>query len=387
MKNIDLENINDSVNTSQIDLAYEMTKSIDDDFIEYVYRGNFSENITLYILNLTEAKFVNDKDAHKKQKRISYLLIESLQNVIRHGDKPENSELDSESLLVIQKTKHSIYITTGNIIKNSNIKKLNDYLTSIKKSSKEELDKKYNKTLLDGIITEKGGGGLGLLTMIRRANGNFKYDFKKLDDNYSYYYYQIQITLNEGNSTNKDSLELISLKRILKFHDLLNKENILLNFNGSFAFKNLENILPFIESHSIGGKEIKQRVFDLTVKTIKNIVKYADNFSENQNSSRKNGRGVFLLSNKNGKLFLTAGNLILNKKTILLSNKINIINETDSGSLIKIRDYLEKFYSFKETKQPDLSLINMKLKNKSNINYTFKRIDSNISYFILQLVI
>lgn len=385
MIDTNLENINNDVNISQIDLAYDMTKSIDDDFIEYVYRGNFSENITLNILNLTEAKFVNDKDSHKKQKRISYLLIESLQNVIRHGDIPVNSELDSESLLVIQKTKNSIYITTGNIIANNNIKKLNDYLTSIKEATKEELDKKYNKTLLDGIITEKGGGGLGLLTMIRRAKGKFKYDFKKLDDSYSYYYYQIQITLKEEHG-NISCINLISLDRIAKFHDILNKENVLLNFNGSFAFKNLEDILPFIESHSIGGKEIKQRVFDLTVKTIKNIVKYADNF-DSVESTNRNGRGVFILSNKNGKLYLTAGNLILNKKTVLLSNKINIINNTDPASLIKIRDYLEQFYSYSETKQPDLSLINIKLKNKSNINYTFKRINSDISYFILQLVI
>jgi len=386
MENKELENINTSVNKSQIDLAYEMTKSIDDDFIEYVYRGNFSENITLNILNLTEAKFINDKDAHKKQKRVSYLLIESLQNVIRHGDTAKDKNVNNESLLVIQKTKKSIYITTGNIIEHKNIKELNDYLISIKEASKEELNKKYNKTLLDGIITEKGGGGLGLLTMIRRAKGKFKFDFKKINDSYSYYYYQIQITIIEDNNQT-ENLELISLDRISKFHDLLNKENILLNFNGSFAFKNLENILPFIESHAIGGQDIKQRVFDLTVKTIKNIVKYADNFSKNVELANKNGRGVFILSNKDGKLFLTAGNLILNKKTVLLSNKINIINQTDHNSLIKIRDYLEKFYSFSETKQPDLSLINMKLKNKSNINYTFKRIDKNLSYFILQLVI
>ncbi len=385
MKDTELHNIETSVNQSQIDLAYDMTKSIDEDFIEYVYRGIFSEDITLNILNLTEAKFVNDNDAHKKQKRISYLLIESLQNVIRHGDVPEDKNLNKESLLVIQKTKDSIYITTGNIIKNENIKKLNDYLTSIKNSSKKEITEKYNKTLLDGIITEKGGGGLGILTMIRRTGGRFKYEFKKINDNYSYYYYQIQITLS-NNFIEKENFDLISLDRISKFHNLLNEENIILNFNGSFAFKNLENILPFIETHSIGGKEIKQRVFDLTVKTIKNIVSYADNFSKDSDKS-KNGRGVFLLSNKNGKLYLTAGNLILNEKTILLSNKINIINDTDPKSLIKIRDYLQQFYSLSESKQPDLSLINMKLTNKSNINYIFKKIDSYISYFILQLVI
>ncbi len=385
MKDIGSKTTDTSINKTQIDLAYEMTKSIDEDFIEYVYRGNFSEDITLNILNLTEAKFVNDNDAHKKQKRISYLLIESLQNVIRHGDTPHDSNIGSESLLVIQKTHDSIYITTGNIIENDNIKALKEYLTKLKNFNKEELNKEYNKTLLNGIITEKGGGGLGLLTMIRRTEGRFQFDFKKLNDEYSYYYYQIQIILKTDSKS--DDTKLISLNRIAKFHDLLNKENVLLNFNGSFAFKNLENILPFIESHSIGGHEVKKRVFELTVKTLKNIIAFADDFQEDDETSIKNGKGVFLLSKKDGKLFLTAGNLILNEKTVLLGNKINIINNTHPDSLIKIKDYLEHFYSFEKTKQPDLSLIHMKLKNNSNINYIFKRINSKVSYFILQLVI
>jgi len=374
-----------SINQTQINLAYKMTKSIDEDFIEYVYRGDFSENITLNILNLTEAKFVNDIDAHKKQKRISYLLIESLQNVIRHGDTPSDNSIDSESLLVIQKTKNSIFISTGNIIENKNIKKLKAYLDKLRNFNKKDLTKEYNKILLNGVISDKGGGGLGLLTMVRRTDGKFKFDFKKINDKYSYYYYQIQIMLS--NDFEDNGLNLTSLSRISKFHDILNKENILLNFNGSFAFKNLENILPFIESHSIGGAEIKKRVFDLTVKTLKNIIAYADNFQEDEKTSYKNGKGVFLLSKKEGKLFLTAGNLIRNEKTVLLENKINIINDTDEDSLLKIKDYLEHFYSFKDTKQPDLSLINMKLKNNSNINYVFKRINSKVSYFILQLVI
>ena len=84
---------------------------------------------------------------------------------------------------------------------------------------------------------------------------------------------------------------------------------------------------------------------------------------------------------------MTAGNLILNEKALILKNKINIINKTECDSLTKIRDYLEQFYSSEKIDRPDLSLIDMKLKNKSNINYVFNRINTKTSYFILQLVI
>jgi hypothetical protein len=221
---------------SQIDLAYEMTKFVDEDFIEYVYRGNFTESITVNILNLTEAKFVNDADIVNSKKRISYLLIESLQNVIRHHDKIDEDNVKSKSLFVIQKTSDSIYITTANIIKNKKVPALDEYLKKISGLNPEELKKEYHRILHDGVISDKGGGGLGIVTMARRADGHIKFKFEEIDDKYSYYYFQIRLILNERPES--ESSKLVDLERISKFHLILNKENILLNFNGSFAFKN-----------------------------------------------------------------------------------------------------------------------------------------------------
>lgn len=375
-------------NIKQIDLAYELTKYIDEDYFEYVYRGYFSENITENILNLNNAKFLNDTDAFAYRNRISYFLIESLQNVIRHQDMPDNQNVDDEGLLVIQKTKNSIYITTANVICNKNIPVLEAYLKKIKELNPKELKAEYQKILLDGIISEKGGGGLGLITMARRTDGHIKFKFKKINDDFSYYYYQIQLILNEEKN-NEGVFELISLKRISKFHELLNTENILLNFNGSFAFQNLESLLPIIESHSIGDKLVKQKVFDLTVKLISNIIDFADEFIlDEPDTGMRNSRGVFLLSKINGNLFLTAGNVILNEKTIILGNKINIINKTKEESLIKIKDYLDEFYKSHIFHKPDINLIDMRLKNNCNkIKYIFKEINQKTSYFILQLVI
>lgn len=375
-------------NIRQIDLAYELTKYIDEDYFEYVYRGYFSENITENILNLNNAKFINDSEAFAYRNRISYFIIESLQNVIRHRDMPDNQNVDDESLLVIQKTNNSIYITTANVISNENIPVLEAYLKKIKKLNPEELKAEYQKILLDGVISEKGGGGLGIITMARRTDGHIQFKFKKINDAFSYYYYQIQLILKK--EENKEGVsELISLKRISRFHELLNTENILLNFNGSFAFQNLESLLPVIESHSIGGKLVKQKVFELTVKLIRNIIDFADEFIKDEpDTGLRNSRGVFLLSKINGNLFLTAGNVILNEKTRILGNKINIINNTKEESLIKIRDYIDEFFKPDISNKPDINLIDMRLKNNCNkIKFIFKEINQKTSYFILQLVI
>lgn len=375
-------------NISQAELAYDLTKYSDKDYFEFVYRGHFSENITENILSLNEAKFVSDEETSAYRNRISYFLIESLQNVIRHQDIADNNNISDEGLLVIQKTNNSIYITTANVISNENIPALENYLKKIKTLTPQELKKEYQKILLDGVITEKGGGGLGIITMARRTDGHIQYKFKKADDNFSYYYYQIQIIINDKKDKT-GSCDLISLERISAFHDLLNNENILLNFNGTFAFKNLESLLPVIESHSMGGKLLQQKVFDLTVRLIKNIIDFADDFyGDDKKSEIRDSRGVYLLSNQKGKLFLTAGNVILNKKSVILKNKIDMINKISESSLIKIRDYLSEFFKSDISKKPDINLIDMRLKNNGNkIKHTFKKINEKVSYLILQLII
>ncbi len=380
--------IEKETNVSQIDLAYKMTESVDEECVEYVYRGNFSEKITESILGLTDAKFVNDKDVSGSRKKISSILIEALQNVIRHQDKSEDEDVDNKSLFVIQKTKDSIFISTGNVIENKNILELEQYLSEIKSHNNESLKKAYQKKMTDGIISEKGGGGLGIIGMARRTKGRVDYYFKKINDSYSYFYFQIRLVFSD---TFKKVIndKLFNLKRISKFHDLLNEENILLNFNGSFAFENLTHLLPIIESHSIGGDKIKKKVFDFTVKALRNIIDFADKFEDEKGNTpkKRNSRGVFLLNKKGKKLYLTAGNLILNDKAIILGSKIRIINKTNPDGLIKIRDYIEQFYAFDVSKKPDLNLIDMKLKNDNNIYYLFKNINPKTSYFILQLVI
>ncbi len=382
-----MKNETDYYNINQINLAYELTKYVNEDYFEYIYRGHFTEKIAENILYLNEAQFLSKPETSVYKSRISYFLIESLQNVVRHQDFPDTDDISDESLLVIQKTNNSFFITTSNVISNKNIPKLESYLKKIKSLDSDSLKKEYQKILLDGIISEKGGGGLGIITMTRRTEGHLKYKFNKINDDYSYYYYQIQLLINEDINEVDSVNELTALDRIIKFHKVLNSENILLNFNGSFAFKNLKSLLPVIESHSLGGKLIKNKVFELTVKLIKNIIDFADDLSE-ETENEKKSRGVYLLSKENGKLFLTAGNAVLNEKTIVLGNKISIINNTSEISLVKIRDYLDEFFKRDISKKPDINLIDMRLKNNCNkIKYGFYKINEKFSYFILQLMI
>lgn len=176
-------------------------------YTEYIFKGNIDEDVIDNILKLTN--FI-DYDNNKK---IAYILIESLQNVLRHND----SKLfnDKDSLCVVQKSNGSIYITTANIIKNERIEDFRKYLTKIKSSTKTELKKQYNEVLLSSSLSNTGG--LGIITMARRSD-ELNFDFKPINKYFSYYYFQVKLISKKG-------------KRIRKQNKRTKLENISVFFN------------------------------------------------------------------------------------------------------------------------------------------------------------
>jgi len=373
-------------NNAQIKLVYELAKSVRDEYFEYFYRGHFTAKITESILSLTEAKFTHDRDAAKIKKKISFVMIECLQNITRHQDSPNDSKIKDSGMFVLQRTRNKVIVTTGNIILNDKISDLEGHLLKIRDLNQDELKIYYQEVLSNGIISEKGGAGLGLIAMARRTNGKIDFKFKNIDETYSYFYLQNAMELEESDGLSENVESLLSLERLSKFHDLLNIENVLLNFNGEFAFDKLETILPILEAQNAVENNSKQTAYDLTVKLLKNIIYFADNEFDNGDGKRSN-RGIFLLSKKDENVFLTAGNYILKSKALILRNKIDLMNKTSVESLVKINKYLKEFFLLDESKNPDLSLLDMKLKSKNDLFYSFTSVNETRSFFTLQIVV
>lgn len=376
-------------NIEMMDLVNKMARNTKDEYFEYIYRGNFTPEITQNIINLTANKFYVDTSTKTIRKRITFIMIECLQNITRHQDKPAKSPLEETDLFILQKFKNIVYVSAANIIKNENILGLKEKLDLVVKLNPDELKAYYKAALSNGEVSDKGGAGLGILSMARRTDGHVFYKFKKIDDQYSYFYIQNRIYTSEEESVSEVA-DMVSLDRISKFHLLLNKENILLNFNGAFAFDNLESILPILESQIAGGEhETKTATFELTVKLLKNIIFFADNSNGFMGKSvnNENTRGVFLLCKQDNKIYLTTTNYIENKKIRQLKNKIDLINNLEKSGLLKVRNYIGEFLISDEKTKPDLSLLDMRIKSNNKIFYKTQKVNNKVSLFVIQVIV
>ena len=157
--------------------------------------GTFTQDILISIVSLVEHALVQNGEYTQLQKRLSYLVIESIQNIIYHSSKlPDANQL---AYIVVTKNKLGYNMYASNSLETRNIYSLESKLDEFLSVKKDILSKVFASKIQDPIINEKGHGGLGLLTMVSKAGKDFKYEITKVSKNYSLFY--IELKLNYKN--------------------------------------------------------------------------------------------------------------------------------------------------------------------------------------------
>lgn len=378
-----------SAHEKHLKLAFELKKDIQKDNFEYTYRGLFSHNIITKILDLSEANLKKAEDAKKIRKRIYFVMMECLQNITKHQDEVEDSTVDSNGIFILQKTANSYLITTGNLIEAVNIEPLRTKLEKINHLDADELRDYYSEIMTQGEISDKGGAGLGLVAMARKSAKKLLFDFKKINEDFSYFYLRTEIDISSETSDTLKNTNLQSFEEAKQLHEILNREKILLNFNGSFDEDYIINFLSIFGSQIKGHKNIKEKVFYLMVQMLQNIVYYADKYVNNNRHSKGWKPGIFFLGESDNykQYYLTAGNYIEREKVDDLKQRISYVNNLFEKELDEYYRKALDNYKPGSPKNHDLSIIEMRLKSENKLYFYFFDVDERYSFFTLQTMV
>ncbi len=364
-----------------LNFVLTLFKAMQKDNLGYVYRGRFTQDITDNILALTENKLEKEEQSSKIKKRVYSILVECLQNITRHQDDAKVDLPDNNGLFVIQKHDEKYFITTGNLVLNSNIDYIKNLIETINSLEKEELKEYYKMVLEDGSLSSKGGAGLGLIDMARKSGNKLLYQFRPVDDNSSFFYLHTIPSL-EGlhlNAENKND----SLNNIINIHNTLNKENILLVSNGPFNQESLMILLGSLEGQMTGTASHKKKVFYIIVEMLQNIVKHGFN----PDSNKQGVLGIFILGEHQGHYTITTGNYVDINKFGRLKEKLENIN---SLSKEKLDEYYNKClfdFEINSSKKTGLGIIDLRIKSGNPISYNFNKVSDLSCFCSLQTTI
>ena len=136
----------------------DITRAIHDKMVKerllFVYRGDITDKNSLPLITLLENEMKEDSFGFIGQKRLFMFVLESLQNIAKHGDHHQYGEM---SLVSFSKTDDGYTITAGNIIASENVVDLKKRLDEVNNLDTKDTKDLYRQILSTSEFSRKRG--------------------------------------------------------------------------------------------------------------------------------------------------------------------------------------------------------------------------------------
>ncbi len=177
--------------------VFKQYERMQDSNIMLSFKGEVSFDLVKSVLDIIEGRLDLIEHNPKTKKKVFNVLVECLQNLVHHIEETEvdfaGIDHGKTALLMIWMDPNAYNVATGNYVLNENVEKLDKWLQEINSNSRDELRDLYKQVLNNGLFSVKGGGGLGFIDIARKSGQKLDYQFKRIDDKYSFFSFQIHV--------------------------------------------------------------------------------------------------------------------------------------------------------------------------------------------------
>jgi len=181
--------------SDKLDL-YNFNNQMERHNVMLCFKGAVTSELLSSILGIMESKMENIEETPKIRKKVFNVLVECLQNLYHHIDKfpDDDCGMDFKSaIFMMGKMEDHYLITTGNFILSENVDKLKTKLDYINGLEKDELKAYYKEVLNNGQMSNKGGGGLGMIDIARKSGQKLDYSFSHINDKNSFFSLNVKV--------------------------------------------------------------------------------------------------------------------------------------------------------------------------------------------------
>lgn len=117
-------------------------------------------------------------------RKIFFISVETLQNMLIHGHK--NNQGEQHNFFLLVKNGVKMNVVSANLIANTAVDAIEKQINVINSFDDEKALKAYYiEHLENNTMSEKGGAGLGFITIGMKSGNKLKVDFEKINDQFS----------------------------------------------------------------------------------------------------------------------------------------------------------------------------------------------------------
>lgn len=185
----------------------------------------------------------------------------------------------------------------------------------------------------------------------------------------------------EFTNNNRRFLKMADLDYVAKFHDHLDRAQIMLAYDGVLSSEIVEAFISRlkqdIEAIDVPKKE-RKRFFSIVVECIQNIAKHG-NVSE-----LKDANFLVVVEKEQNTLKISTGNVVKSESEEMIQQLINYVNTKNEAELKALYKEGVRNNTLSEKGEASLGLIDIARKSSKKLQYQFKKIDEKSSYFLFQ---
>jgi hypothetical protein len=155
-----------------------------DETILVSHYGELSQSVISNLEGSVEQKITSLDISKGPIKKIFFISVETLQNMLLHGQK--NNEGEQHNFFILVKNGVKLKVISSNLVANTSIPSLEKQINTINSFDDEkELKAYYLEHLENNTMSEKGGAGLGFITIGMKSGNKLQVEFQKINDQFS----------------------------------------------------------------------------------------------------------------------------------------------------------------------------------------------------------
>ncbi len=361
---------------------HDFLRLIEDDNLSLFYRGDFADDITIRLIDLSESHFKEGKEQMSIKKKVSFLMAECFQNVIRYGEELTIKDFQKEQsgYFMTRNYYNKFYIASGNLVEQSKIKLLKDKIENINKLGKEELKQLYMKVLGKEEFTSKGGAGLGLIEMARKSGRKLQAEFEKINNLMAYFYLQMIIDSDE-NDEEEARKKGLHIDHAILLNQILRKNNIIMAYQGDFRQHTILPLLNMIEKNLLVKKtkySAYRTLFHVLVEMLQNVMHHGMTVG-----SKK--AGLFTIGVESQHFTITSANYVKIDRLPALKNILDHFLSLDDEQLKETSKEILRDPEGGTWKGAGLGLIDIIRASSSKPSYVIVPVDDEKFFFYMNV--
>ncbi|MCP4687265.1 MAG: hypothetical protein GY859_04395 [Desulfobacterales bacterium] len=173
---------------------YKIKKDFDRRGLFFCFNGPISQALLVGMGETLKKKMKLAEASTSTVLRVFSMLVEQAQNIIHYSAEEFPSEASVEKkeklrlgLIAVGHEKGHYFVLCGNMIRSTDVEKLNGHLTKIRMMTKSELKAHYKEQRRRPAEDGGKGAGLGFLEMAKKASEPIQFEFEKIDEEFSFF--------------------------------------------------------------------------------------------------------------------------------------------------------------------------------------------------------